>query len=172
LIYFFIFFAIIFVLTPFLAIFPKKRQREIQKMRAFALRSGVRVVIHQPMRPKNKINGSFSRAIDLAKGSGEKRGVTYSKRRNDTKKLKDGLALSWRIEKKSDGNWSWQGDLPSKDFELFRGWIETSVSKLPQDVYLVEERNGYVSLTWLETLPDSEKVVIDFLDNCADFEFE
>ena len=141
-------------------------------MRAFALRSGVRVVIHQPMRPKNKINESFSRALDLAKASGEKRGVTYSKRRNDTEKLKDGLALSWRIEKKSDGNWSWQDDLSSKDFELFRGWIEKSVPKLPQDVYLVEERNGYISLTWLETMPDSEKLVIDFLDNCADFEFE
>ena len=32
---------------------------------------------------------------------------------------------------------------------------------------MVEERNGYISLTWLETLPDSEKLVIDFLDNCA-----
>ena len=141
-------------------------------MRALALRSGVRVVIHQPMRPKNKINGSFSRALDLAKAREEKRGVTYSKRRNDAEKSKDGLALSWRIEKKSDGDWSWQDDLSSKDFEVFRGWIEKSVPKLPQDVYLVEERNGYISLTWLETMPDSEKLVIDFLDNCADFEFE
>ena len=141
-------------------------------MRAFALRSGVRVITHQPMRPKNKINGSFRQALDLAKASEEKRGVTYTKQRNDIEKFRGGFSLSWRIEKKSDGNWSWQGDLPSKDFELFRGWIEKSVSNLPQDVYLVEERNGYISLTWLETLPDSEKSVIDFLDNCADFEFE
>ena len=82
------------------------------------------------MRPKNKINESFSRALDLAKASGEKRGVTYSKHDAMAEKLKDGLALSWRIEKKSDGNWSWQDDLPQKIFELFRGWIEKSVPEV------------------------------------------
>ena len=141
-------------------------------MRAFALRSGVKVVIHQPMRPKNKNNESFLTALDLAKASEEKRGVTYSKRRNDIEKLKDGLALSWQIKKKSDDNWYWQDDLSLKDFELFRSWIEKSVPNLPQDAYLVEEQNGYISLTWLETLPNSEKLVIDFLDNCANFKFE
>ncbi|MDC2963999.1 hypothetical protein OA067_03725 [Gammaproteobacteria bacterium] len=141
-------------------------------MRAFAVRSGVKVVIHQPMRPKNKINGSFLTALDLAKASGEKRGVIYSKRRNDTEKSKDGLALSWRIEKKSDDNWYWQDDLSLKDFELFRSWIEKSVPNLPQDAYLVEEQNGYIYLTWLETLPRSEMLVIDFLDKCANFKFE
>ena len=141
-------------------------------MRAFALRSGVRVITHQPMRPKNKIDGSFRQALDLAKASEEKRGVTYTKQRNDIEKFRGGFSLSWRIEKKSDGNWSWQDDRSLKDFDLFRSWIEKSLSNLPEDAYLVEEQNGFISLVWLETLPDSEKLVIDFLDNCVNFKFE
>ena len=141
-------------------------------MRAFALRSGVRVTIHQPMRPKNKVHASFPQALDLAKASEQKPGVTYSKRRNVIEKFKGELALSWRIEKKADGTWFWQDDLSLKDFNLFRSWIEKSVPNLPQDAYFVEERNGFISLAWLEILPGSEKLVIDFLDNCANFKFE
>ena len=63
-------------------------------------------------------------------------------------------------------------DLSLKDFDLFRSWIENSVPLLPHDAYLVEEQNGFISLAWLETLPDSEKLVIDFLDNCVNFKFE
>ena len=88
-------------------------------MRAFALRSGVRVVITNRCGQKTKLTGAF-RSTRSCESQREKRGVTYSKQRNDTEKLRDGLALSWRIEKKSDGNWSWQDDLSSKDFELFR----------------------------------------------------
>ena len=141
-------------------------------MRAFALRSGVRVTIHQPMRPKNKVHASFPQALDLAKASEQKPGVTYSKRRNDIEKFNGELALSWRIEKKTDGTWFWQDDLSLNDFNLFRSWIEKSVHNLPQDAYFVEERNGFISLAWLEILPGSEKLVIDFLDNCANFKFE
>ncbi|MFL2505470.1 MAG: hypothetical protein ACJ0Q2_10330 [Candidatus Azotimanducaceae bacterium] len=170
--YFFIVLAVVFVLTPLLSIFPKKRQREIQKMRALALKSGVIVTINQPMRSKRKIKESFSQALELAKAREKRGGVTYSKRRDNLEDLGGRVPVAWRIEKESDGRWSWRNDFRSNGCESFRRWIEKSVIDLPQDTQFVEEQNGFISLTWLEKLPESEKLVIDFLDDCANFNFE
>jgi len=160
------------VLAPAISIFPKKRQRERQKMRAFALKSGVIVTINQPMRLKNKTGESFSQALELDKIREKRGAVTYSKRRSNLEGSGERVSVAWRIEKKSDDHWSWKNDFSVKDCEPFRRWIEKSVINLPQDARFVEEQNGFISINWLETLPESEKRVIDFLDDCANFNFE
>jgi len=170
--YFFIFLAVVFVLTPVLSIFPKKRQREIQKMRALALKSGVIVTINQPIRSQRKIKESFSQALELAKAPEERGGVTYTKRRGNREGLGVRVPVAWRIEKESDGRWSWRIDFRSNGCESFRRWIEKSVIDLPQDTQFVEEQNGFISLNWFEKLPESEKLVVDFLNDCANFNFE
>ena len=141
-------------------------------MRALALKSGVIVTINQPMRSKRKIKESFSQALELSKAREKRGGVTYSKRRDNLEGVGVRVPAAWRIEKESDGRWSWQNDFRSNSCEPFRRWIEKSVMDLPQDTQFVEEQNGFISLTWLENLPESEKLVIDFLDDCANFSFE
>ena len=141
-------------------------------MRALAIKSGVIVTINQPMRSNRKIKESFSQSLELSKAREERGGVTYSKRRDNLEGVGVRVPAAWRIEKESDGRWSWQNDFRSNSCEPFRRWIEKSVMDLPQDTQFVEEQNGFISLTWLENLPESEKLVIDFLDDCANFSFE
>ena len=140
-------------------------------MRALALKSGVIVTIKQPMRSKRKIKESFLQALELAKAKEERGAVTYSKRRDNLEGLGGRVPVAWRIEKELDGRWSWRDDFRSHGCEPFRRWVEKSVIDLPQDTQFVEEQNGFISLTWLENLPESEKLVIDFLDDCPNCNF-
>ena len=97
--------------------------------------------------------------------------MLYSKRRQKEPLIGSHLVLSWSAKQTQPETWHWQKKPEFVGSQSFMAWLETALAVLPHDVEIVEERKGLISVIWFETSPGTEKTVVEFIEDCIDFDF-
>ena len=166
-----IFFCVFFILASIFAVLPRKRQRDLIKMRSYAIKSGVSVSLFSERSSFNTKKNSFKQSLSNEKPTNNLKRMLYSKRRKKEPLIGSHLVLSWAAKQTQPETWHWEKKPEFAGSQTFMAWLETALAVLPPDVEIVEERNGLISVIWFEASPGTEKTVVEFLEGCIDFDF-
>lgn len=157
--------VLLLIIVPIFSVLPSVRQRQQMAMRMAARGEGVSVeltTIKDPNPDQEKYISHIGKRIEP-----DLKVAAYRVQRHRESGWRQLQQVNWCLKKDLAGAWHWdQPAHPAMSDELQR-FLDEQVPALPEDVEQVHEVGYNIVVYWHERNAGDEKVVFDFLKQCA-----
>lgn len=164
--------AILLIAGPAYALLPSAKQRRQMAMRREAMGEGIGVELTQiedPDPDPEKYLSATGRPLDRIMSV-----AAYRLNRQVEQGWRRQQPLEWCVVRSGiqgsglPAGWEWHDDINSRVTQELKGFIQSHLDNVPDDVIRIDEKNSVVSVYWTESdEEDAPGKVIDFLKACV-----